>query len=74
MSKTPSIEKEAQRALISGAKAAAVCRICKSPLEAMTSGGDAAHRGVELRCPKHGTLKVGDRFMTGYRVVYGDER
>ncbi len=73
MSKTPSIEKEAKHALIVGAKSAMVCRICTSPLTAKYDGGDAAHRSIRLVCPKHGTLKDGDRYMTGYRTVFGGD-
>lgn len=73
MSKVSGVEKEARKALITGAKRATVCRICHSPIIAGYSGGNAAHRGIELRCPKHGVLKEGDRYMTGYRVVFGDD-
>lgn len=73
MSKTPSIEKEARIALVTNANRSAVCRICTSPLIISYDGGDAAHRSIIMRCPKHGTLKEGERYMTGYRVVWGGE-
>lgn len=71
--KTSSIEKEAKHALAVGAKRSAVCRVCHSPLTVFHDGGDAAHRSIRFRCPKHGVLAPGDRYLTGYRVVWGGE-
>ncbi len=73
MSKMRSIEKEARKALIAEAKWGAVCAICTSPVTISYNGGNAAHRGIIFTCPKHGTLTEGERYLTGYRVVFGGD-
>jgi hypothetical protein len=55
-------------------RTALICRWCHSALEAFYAGGGPRGRRLELRCPRHGTLGRGERFFTGYKTVFGDER
>lgn len=53
--------------MISTMKHALLCRLCGRELTAYQDR--AKEKGtlpLSLRCPKHGTLKRGERFMTGF--------
>ena len=73
LSKVRSIEKEARRALVVGAKWGVVCKICTRPVTIKYNGGNAAHRGILFTCPVHGTLNEGERYITGYNAVFGGD-
>lgn len=43
----------------------AVCRLCKRELEAEVVARANGHVEVAFRCPRHGALNRGEKYLTG---------
>ena len=44
-----------------------ICRLCGTELELFIDNVNGCFKGVQFKCPKHGTLGKGERYLTGYR-------
>lgn len=54
-------------------KYAALCRRCKRELEGHVSTRANGRVSIELRCAVHGSLRAGERYLTGYVDVTDDD-